>query len=182
MPKVQRRGMQYLAQNITSECWLSAYKMMFTWKGRSANAPEQILGANEAFLQDAKAKGLDQKDWKPVARAFGLWPVKGGDFSDDWFKGTMKDFGPFLVHGKLELVMHSIVVIGYEDDFWGTLKMVHYVNPYTFTAGVSEPPQPRMSNFEWLRKGVKRNNGIDGVIQYWTDKNTAGGSDGWLVD
>ncbi len=83
------------------------------------------------------------------------------------------------MHGKFELGMHSIVVIGYEDNWVGTVHSFHYLNPYW----EGEPViKPRCSAIKWLRDGVMRNSGKAGTIQYWTETNPSGGSKGWLVD
>ncbi len=197
MPKIQSRGMQLVSQKDPARCWLAAYKLMFTWKGRSPDEPLQILrtrtkvdvdgkppekreqGDNGPWPPGALCLGLDASDWTTCARAFGLWPVTGGPFTDDWLKGTLRDFGPMLVHGNFGLGMHTIVVVGYTASFFGTVELVWILNP--FNADHADIA-PRTASVDWLRKGVEANAGKGGVVQYWTDKNPAGGDKGWLVD
>ena len=197
MPKILMRGMQLRSQNDPARCWLAAYKLMFTWKGRSPDEVLQALRTKTKVNVDgtpppnpgpddkppypggALREGLDASDWVTCARALGLWPVAGGPFSDDWLKGTLRDFGPLLVHGRFDLGMHSIVVIGYTDNWCGTVQLVWILNP--FNADHADIA-PRTAKVEWLRKGVEANAPKGGVIQYWTEKNSGGGDDGWLVD
>jgi hypothetical protein len=197
VPKIQMRSMQLRSQADRARCWLAAYKLMFTWKGRSADEVLQVLRTRTKVDVDgtppadrkpedkgpwppgALCLGLDSSDWVTCARAFGLWPVSGGPFTDDWLKGTMRDFGPMLVNGRFDLGMHTIVLIGYTDDWCGTVQLVWILNP--FNADHADIA-PRTVKVDWLRKGVEANAGKGGVIQYWTEKNSAGGGDGWLVD
>lgn len=170
MPMIDMKGMKRIPQETTATCWLAAYQMMFTWKGLDTSLPLQLLKSRtDVDVSKAVNEGLDAPDWPKAARAFRMWAVAGGEFSDEWFKGTLKDFGPMLVHGKFELGMHSIVVIGWEENFWGTVQMAWYLNP--FWEGTKDI-KPRCSSIKWLRDGVKRNQGRAAVIQYWTPSAT----------
>ena len=60
------------------------------------------------------------------------------------------DSGPLLVHGKFPLGMHSIVVIGTDDDE----EQVGYINPYwEGTKDVaSKGAEAVSSGWGWLKK------------------------------
>jgi hypothetical protein len=112
-------------------------------------------------------KGLDITDWDKTAKAFGLNSVKGSNpFTAKELAGYISH-GPVLVHGKFLLGYHSIVVtgIGLADYPWED-DTVTYINPFwQGTKSVKE----RTGTFKiYLKLGVENNNGIAGVLQYWS--------------
>ena len=158
---IKWKSMKPIPQETTALCWLAAYQMMFQWKGKP---PESIYDLLRSALGDEGAdkayeNGLDRSDWAKAAQAFGMTGIAGGDVSIDDITGYL-DSGPLLVHGKFPLGMHSIVVIGTDDDE----EQVGYINPYwEGTKDVSV----RWSAFKWLHDGILKNNGCAATMQHW---------------
>jgi hypothetical protein len=164
---IKNKKLKPIPQEDDATCWLAAYQMMFDWKGKSKDSIQFLL---PSAVSDAKAcykKGLDKSDWGMVARVFGLTSQKGTKpFSASDLAGYIKH-GPVLVHGKFPLGMHSIVVTGVSvADSAGEDDQVTYINPYwTGTKEVFA----RTSSFKlYVKIGVENNNGVSGVIQYWS--------------
>lgn len=164
---IKNKKLNPIPQDDDATCWLAAYQMMFDWKGKPKDSIGTLLKGAVSDVDLCYKKGLDKSDWDKSAKAFGLASVKGSSpFSAKELAGFISH-GPVLVHGKFPLGYHSIVVTGvsvadypWEDD------QVTYINPYwTGVKSVKE----RTSSFKlYLKIGVENNNGVAGVIQYWS--------------
>jgi hypothetical protein len=158
---IRWKSMRPIPQESSSLCWLAAYQMMFQWKGKPLDWVYCLLcnGLGQEGADKAYKSGLDRPDWPAAARTFGLTGVDGGDVSLDDITGLL-GFGPLLVHGKFALGMHTIVVVGTDDD----RDQVEYINPYW--EGAKEV-SARWSPFKWLHDGVLGNKGFAATMQHW---------------
>lgn len=159
---IKWKKMVPIPQADTAKCWLAAYQMMFTWKGKDTSQLDSLLrkAIGSTNTDDAYKKGLDRPDWPKAATGFGLTSIAGGDYSLSDITGYLSH-GPLLVHGKFPLGMHSIVVFGTDDG----VDQVGYVNPY-WSQDPSEV-KTRWSPFSWLKGGISSNKPFNGTIQHW---------------
>jgi hypothetical protein len=156
-----------IPQEEDSTCWVAAYQMMFDWKGKPKDSIRTLMQNAVSNVDECYLKGLDKSDFDKAAKAFGLNSVKGSKpFTAKELAGYISH-GPVLVHGKFPLGMHSIVVtgVGLADYDWED-DTVNYINPYWRG---SKTVKESTSLFKvYLKLGVENNNGVAGVIQYWS--------------
>jgi hypothetical protein len=118
-----------LAQDNSTTCWLTAYKMLYKWRGISAEGIDAILEKvgikmfNDAG-DGAKEKGLKAKDYVTANSSLGLNSLKGGELDDTELPYLLEKRGPIWATMLFGEKNHNIVIFGGGDG------QVKYINPW----------------------------------------------------
>jgi hypothetical protein len=116
-------------QATFEQCWLASYKMMLKFLKRSENEVEDGLRGAGIGVDDAKAEGLLDTDYKKAADALGLKALAGSPFNDEpsWYDVGLSDGaeafiaelekGPLWVSRYIQKgTYHIVVAVGYNDS------------------------------------------------------------------
>lgn len=129
-------------QATFSQCWLASFGMMYRFHNQPVGGIEAKLSAKGIDVEDAKANGLSDKDYKKAGEALGMECWSGtkykqpAGFFDVGDSDGCEAFLALLVKGPLWVSRyvapsyHAIVAIGYINP--GALDdgYIVYNNPF----------------------------------------------------
>lgn len=118
----------YVSQPTVSVCWLACLKMLFLWKGKSADEPYQKLDADPNIFPDYWLEhGVSPDNCLQIGRCLGLSWAGDGDADIEVLANALRTHGPYWVAGEWKKgYAHVKVVTGV--DVAG--KMVKMLNPW----------------------------------------------------
>jgi Papain-like cysteine protease AvrRpt2 len=118
-----------LAQDDSTTCWLTCYKILYRWRGINAEGLDTILENAGIKMFDsesngAKETGLKAKDYVKANSTLGLQSLKGGEFDQTELEYTLEKKGPIWATMKFGAKNHNIVIVGAGEE------QVRYINPW----------------------------------------------------
>jgi hypothetical protein len=141
MPKNFKHTVSILGagQATFEQCWFASYKMILKFLNRNENEVEDALRGAGIDVNEAKAKGLLDTEYKKAAEALGLTAWSGLSFNQKpgFFDIGLSDgaeafltelaVGPLWVSRFVEKgSYHAVVAVGYNDSD----ERVIYNNPF----------------------------------------------------
>jgi hypothetical protein len=119
-----------IPQSTASTCWLACLKMLYVWKGKSADEPLQKLNADPNIFPDYWLdKGVGPEDCLTIARCLGLGRAGDGDADAEVLARALKTHGPYWVAGEWKKgYAHVKVVVGCDPE-GDRVKLVNPWNP-----------------------------------------------------
>lgn len=165
MTKIDMKTMVPIPQETSATCWRAGYEMMFQWKEKDKSGIQNKLKAeigDEAWTT-CQEKGLLRKYWGNAVYAFGMYGHSGRDKTEySYVKDMISKHGPVLFHYTRDQGIHTIVLVGYDDDYENILIIDPWWDP-----GTPKAASTYGIGFSAVDKGMKGSSGWEGVLSHW---------------
>jgi len=154
-----------IPQETSATCWRAGYEMMFQWKEKDkagiVNKLKWDIG-DEGWAT-CQEKGLLRKYWGIACEAYGMYGHSGRDNTEyEYVRDMLKDHGPILFHYTRDQGIHTIVLVGYDDEYENILIIDPWWDP-----GTPKAASTYGIGFSAVNKGMKGSSGWEGVLQHW---------------
>ena len=119
MVRVPLNGMTPLPQQTASLCWLTCFKMLFTWKGLDpAEIVPKLKASGEIDVDEAFKAGLKLRDNRKAAKALGMGYTGLGQSVSAYDLKSKLAYSPIWTCGKWSSGnnTHIVVVTGASED------------------------------------------------------------------
>lgn len=161
---VDVKTMVPIPQDDSATCWHAGYRMMFQYKGKSATV-ENLLKAEigaEAY-ENCKQNGLLRKYWGNAVYAFDMLGHSGRASTEfSYVQNLLDTCGPVLFHYTRSKGIHTIVLIGYDED----TENIWIIDPW-WDDGTPKAASTYPIAFSAVNTGIKGSDGWAGVLQHW---------------
>jgi len=164
--KIDMKTMVPVAQEDSATCWYAGYRMMFQWAQKPRSSIENFLRweIGQDALDECKQRGLLRKYWGNACYAFGLQGHSGrAKTSYDYVKNLLVIAGPVIFHYTRNPGIHTIVLIGYDDDSQRFL----IIDPW-WDAGTAAVASQYGMHIDAISAGIRGSDGWEGVLQHWS--------------
>jgi len=165
MVKVPMKTMVPIPQDSSATCWRAGYQMMFQWKEKDQAGIVNLLKfeIGEAAWNTCNESGLLRKYWGNACYAYGMYGHSGRDSTKyEYVRDMLANQGPILFHYTRDLGIHTIVLVGYDDDYENILIIDPWWDP-----GTAKAASTYGIGFSAVDKGIKGSSGWEGVLSHW---------------
>ena len=119
-----------IPQSTPATCWLACLKMIYVWKGRSADEPYEKLNADPNIFPDEwLSLGVSPDNCLTIAKSLGLGHAGDGDADITYLAAALKQHGPYWVAGEFIPGRAHVKVVGGAGPERNQVKLVNPWNP-----------------------------------------------------
>lgn len=162
---VPMKTMRALPQDDWATCWLAGYRMMFQWKQKPESSILNLLKweIGDEGWETCTQKGLLRKYWGNACDAFDMYGHSGRDSTSfDYIKNLLDNQGPVLFHYTRDEGIHTVVLIGYDED----RQNIVLIDPW-WDPGTPKAASTYAISFGAINIGIKGSSTWAGVLQHW---------------
>ena len=147
-----------IPQSTPSTCWLACLKMLYVWKGKSADEPLAALNADPNIFPDEwLGTGVAPDNCLTIARCLGLGHAGDGDIDINYLGAALKQHGPYWAAGEFKKgYAHVKVIVGVNPE----LNQIKLINPWN-----PIDPVDYSSAEAFNARGARWK--VDGSLMYW---------------
>lgn len=163
--KVPMKTMVPIPQDSWSTCWLAGYRMMFQWAQKPERSIEYLLKweIGDDGWNTCNENGLLRKYWGSACDAYSMYGHSGRDSTSyEYVRDMIANQGPVLFHYTRTQGIHTIVLVGYDDDYENILIIDPWWDP-----GTTKAASTYGISFAAVNIGIKGSSTWAGVLQHW---------------
>jgi hypothetical protein len=165
MVLVPMKTMVPIPQEDGATCWRAGYRMMFQWAQKDQAGIQNLLKweIGEDAWNTCNQQGLLRKYWGNAVDAYNMYGHSGRDATSySYVRDMIANQGPVLFHYTRTQGIHTIVLIGYDDDY----ENIQIIDPW-WDPGTAKAASTYGISFGAVNIGIKGSSGWAGVLSHW---------------